>query len=60
MNTLSQIDGGYMPWNKGKLVGQKPSLKLTEIWAIRIHLKLANRVRDLALFNLAFDSNTGF
>lgn len=22
-------------WNKGKLVGQKPPLKLTEIWAIR-------------------------
>lgn len=26
------------PWNKGKLVGQKPSLKLKEVWAIRIRL----------------------
>ena len=24
------------PWNKGKLAGQKPPLKLKEIWAIRI------------------------
>jgi len=44
------------PWNKGKLVGQKPPLKLKEIWAIRIRLQIANKVRDLALFNLALDS----
>ncbi len=44
------------PWNKGKLVGQKPPLKLKEIWAIRIRLQLASRRRDLALFNLAIDS----
>jgi len=46
----------YIPWNKGKLVGQKPPLKLREIWAIRIRLQLARRTRDLALFNLAIDS----
>lgn len=44
------------PWNKGKLVGQKPPLKLPEIWAIRIHLQIEARHRDLALFNLAIDS----
>jgi len=44
------------PWNKGKLVGQKSPLKLKEIWAIRIRLQLASRIRDLALFNLAIDS----
>jgi hypothetical protein len=44
------------PWNKGQLIGQKPPLKLHEIWAIRIRLQLARRVRDLALFNLAIDS----
>ena len=44
------------PWNKGKLVGQKPPLKLKEIWAIRIRLQLAKQHRDLALFNLAIDS----
>ena len=44
------------PWNKGKLVGQKEPLRLKEIWAIRIRLQLAERTRELALFNLAVDS----
>jgi integrase len=44
------------PWNKGRLIGQKLPLKLKEIWAIRIRLQLAERLRDLALFNLAIDS----
>jgi len=44
------------PWNKGKLVGQKAPLRLKEIWAIRIRLQLAQRARELALFNLALDS----
>ena len=44
------------PWNKGKLVGQKPPLKLKEIWAIRVRLQLTDRIRELALFNLAIDS----
>jgi hypothetical protein len=39
------------PWNKGKLVGPKPPLKLKEVWAIRIRLQLAGRTRDVALFN---------
>jgi hypothetical protein len=47
---------GHEPWNKGKLVGQKSPLKLKEIWAVRIRLQIANRVRDLALFDLAIDS----
>ena len=38
------------PWNKGKLVGQKLPLKLKDIWAVRIRLQIADRVRDLALF----------
>lgn len=46
----------YLPWNKGKLVGQKLPLKQRDIWAIRVRLQLANRTRDLALFNLAIDS----
>ncbi|MDH4276025.1 MAG: tyrosine-type recombinase/integrase [Gammaproteobacteria bacterium] len=44
------------PWNKHKLIGQKPPLKLKDIWAIRIRLQLANNIRGLALFNLAIDS----
>ena len=46
----------HIPWNRGRLIGPKPPLKLREIWAIRIRLQLAKRVRDLALFNLAIDS----
>jgi len=46
----------HAPWNKGKLIGQKPPLKLQEIWSIRVRLEIAHRHRDLALFNLAIDS----
>ena len=44
------------PLNKNKLVGQKAPLKLHEIWSIRIRLELSNKIRDLALFNIAIDS----
>jgi integrase len=44
------------PWNKGKLIGQKAPLRISEIWAIRVRLEIYGRRRDLALFNLAIDS----
>src|SRR5215831_3223301 len=44
------------PWNKGKLVGPKPPLRLSHVWSIRAKLQIERRVRDLALFNLAIDS----
>lgn len=56
METTQHFQKGHIPWNKGKLVGQKQPLKLPEIWAIRTRLQLANKTRDLALFNLAIDS----
>ena len=37
------------PWNKGKLSGAK-------LWSIRTKLQIEGRVRDLAMFNLAIDS----
>ena len=40
----------HVPWNKGKLTGQKSPLKLKEIWAIRIRLQLGGKTRDLAMF----------
>lgn len=46
----------HTPWNKGKITGQKAPLKLQDIYAIRIHLQLEQKIRDLALFNLAIDS----
>ena len=49
-------NGPFRPWNLGKLIGQKPPLKLREVWAIRIRLQIQERLRDLAMFNLAIDS----
>ena len=54
---LPQIAIASIPWNKGKLIGQKLPLKLGEVWAIRIRLQLKKDTRELALFNLARDSN---
>ena len=45
-----------VPWNKGKLTGAKPPLRPKHVWSIRSKLQLENRVRDLAMFNLAIDS----
>lgn len=45
-----------VPWDKGKLAGQKPPLKLREIRAIRTRLQMASNIRELAMFNLAIDS----
>ncbi len=44
------------PWNKGKLVGQKCPFKLKDLWNIRVRLQLAQRTRELALFELGIDS----
>jgi integrase len=44
------------PWNKGKLIGAKPPLRPSHVWSIRTKLQMADRKRDLALFNLALDS----
>ena len=56
MDTATTSAGRATPWNKGKLAGHKPPLKLKEIWAIRIRLQLDHQARELALFNLAIDS----
>ncbi len=46
----------HVPWNKGKIVGQKAPFKLKEVWAIRMRLHLAGRIRELAMFDLGIDS----
>ena len=56
MNHIQTFTAEQTAWNRGRLVGQKPPLKLREVWAIRTRLELDNRRRDLALFNLAIDS----
>lgn len=45
-----------VPWSKGKLIGAKPPLRPSHVWSIRTKLQMADRKRDLALFNLAIDS----
>ena len=56
MDASTKTTGCVTPWNKGKVLGQKPPLKLKEIWTIRIRLQLDHRTRELALFNLGIDS----
>lgn len=53
---FTDVKESSIPWNKGKLVGQKAPLKPPEVWAIRVRLQLAGKMRDLALFNLGVDS----
>jgi hypothetical protein len=36
METINSATSIRLPWNKGKLVGQKAPFKLKEIWAIRV------------------------
>jgi integrase len=43
-------------WNKNKLIGAKPPLRPKHVWSIRTKLQIADRKRDLAMFNLAIDS----
>jgi hypothetical protein len=38
-NAAPKADGRVVPWNKGKLIGQKPPLKLKEIWAASASLR---------------------
>lgn len=56
MTHSSHASQHQTPWNKDKITGQKAPFKLKDIYAIRIHLQLEHKTRDLALFNLAIDS----
>ena len=40
-----------VPWNNGRLTGQKRPLKPKDVWAIRVRLQMEHRERDLALFS---------
>ena len=53
METVEVTHPARVPWNKGKLTGQKAPLKLPEIWAIQVRLQLSRQRRDLAMFSLA-------
>ena len=38
------------------IVGAKLPLRPMHVWAIRVRLQIARRIRDLALFDIALDS----
>ena len=40
-------------WNKGRLIGQKRPLLPKHVWAIRVRLEISEKIRDLAIFNMA-------
>jgi len=40
----------------GRLIGAKPPLRPKHVWSIRTKLQVEERIRDLALFNVAIDS----
>ena len=56
MTSSFRLQATPVPWNKNKIIGQKPPLKLKEIWAIRVRLQMKKNPRNLAIFNLAIDS----
>jgi hypothetical protein len=39
-NKQSTTSAHRKPWNKGKLIGQKPPLQPKHVWAIRTRLQL--------------------
>ena len=48
MDHATKTQRRVKPWNKGKLLGQKPPLKLKEIWAVRVRLQLASDALEIA------------
>jgi integrase len=57
LNRKRKSRGKRASWNKGIAVGRKSPLTLKQIHAIRNRLEADERLRDLALFNLAIDSS---
>jgi integrase len=45
------------PGTRASSRGTKPPLRPKHVWSIRTKLQIEGRVRDLAMFNLAIDSN---
>jgi hypothetical protein len=55
-SSIVAVTTARVPWNKGKIIGEKPPLRPKHVWSIRTKLQVEGRIRDLALFNLAIDS----
>jgi len=57
LKSKKRARGKRIPWNKGIAVGSKRPLTLKQIHGIRNRLEVKERLRELALFNLAIDSS---
>ncbi len=53
---LPALRPARVPWNKGRIIGQKRPLLPQHVWSIRVRLEMAGNKQDLALFNMAVDS----
>ncbi len=56
MEKLSCVSQPKIPWNKGKIVGQKPAFKLKEVWANSYPTPDGKKIKEFTLFNMAIDS----
>ncbi|BDW86481.1 tyrosine-type recombinase/integrase [Roseicyclus marinus] len=56
VDLLPVLRPARIPWNKGRIIGQKRPLLPRHVWSIRVRLEMAGNTRDLALFNMAVDS----
>ena len=56
VDLLPALRPARVPWNKGRIIGQKRPLLPRHVWSIRVRLEMAGNARDLALFNMAVDS----
>jgi integrase len=56
MFDVERISKPTKSWNTGRIIGPKAPLKAKHIWEVRTRLTIDNRIRDLALVNLAIDS----
>ena len=41
-----------IPWNKGKIIGQKAPLRQQEAWSIRARLEIANNTKAVSYTHL--------
>lgn len=44
-----------VPWNKGRIIGERGPLLPRPVWSMRVRLEMAGNARDLALFDMAVD-----
>ena len=56
VDLLPAVRPARVPWNKGRIIGQKRPLMPRHVWSIRVRLEMAGNQRDLALFNMVVDS----